>query len=250
MAGFKRLFRPSDVVGIKVNCIAGKGLSTHSELVSILVRWLQEAGVPPRNIVVWDRTDRDLTAAGFELNRGASGVRVLGTNEDYDWKPREWGPNGSCFPRMLVESMTALINVPVLKDHDLAGASLGMKNWYGAIHNPNKCHEDGCNPFIPHLAAFPLIREKLRLTVVDGLTGQCHGGPGRSPKWAWPYQGILASSDPVAVDAVGIRILEERRREVELGSLESEKRAPRWLAEASKLGLGESDIGRIRVEEV
>ena len=248
--GLRRVFRPVDVVGLKVNCIAGRGLSPRPELVGLLVGWLQDAGVPARNIVVWDRTDRELASAGFEINRGGAGVRTFGTNEDYDWKPREWGPNGSCFSRLLVDDLTALINVGVLKDHELAGVSLGMKNWYGAIHNPNKCHEDGCAPFIPHLASYPLIRDKLRLTVIDALSGQCHGGPARSPKWSWPYKGVLASTDPVALEAVGARILEDRRSEVGLGTLSSEKRAPRWIGEAGKLGLGEADLARIRVEDV
>ncbi len=248
-AGLRRLFKPNDVVGIKVNCIAGKGLSSRPEVVALLVRWLQEAGLPARNIVVWDRTDRELKNAGFELNRSGDGVRVYGTNEDYEWKPREWGPNGSCFARLLVEDLTALINVGVLKDHGLAGTSGGMKSWYGAIQNPNKCHEDNCAPFIPHLAAFPLIRGKLRLTVMDAVTAQCEGGPGRSPKWIWPYQGILVSTDPVAIDAIGARIIEDRRREVGLPTLAAEKRVPRWIEDAAKLGLGEADVARIRVQD-
>jgi len=214
------------------------------------VQRLQDAGVPTRNILVWDRTDRELKRAGFEINRSPSGVRVFGTNDDYDWKPREWGPNGSCFPRFLIEDVTALINVGVLKDHDLAGVSLGMKNWYGAIHNPNKCHADQCAPFIPPLSAFPLIHDRLRLTVIDGVTGQCHAGPGAAPKWAWPYKGVLASVDPVAIDAVGCGIIEDRRREVGLPSLAQDKRTPRWIADACKLGLGEADLAKIRVEDV
>jgi uncharacterized protein (DUF362 family) len=248
-AGLRRLFRPNDVVGIKVNCIAGKGLSTRPEIVALLIRWLQEAGLPARNIVVWDRTDRELRNAGFELNRSGDGARVFGTNDDYEWKPREWGPNGSCFPRLLVEDLTALINVGVLKDHGLAGISGGMKSWYGAIQNPNKCHDDNCAPFIPHLAAFPLIHDKLRLTLMDAVTAQCEGGPGRSPKWIWPYQGILASTDPVAIDALCARIIEDRRREVGLPTLAAEKRVPRWIEGAAKLGIGEADLARVRVQE-
>jgi len=45
-------------------------------------------------------------------------------------------------------------------------------------------------------------------------------------------------------------VIEDRRKEVGLASLADEKRAPKWLAEAGKLGLGEADTGRIRVEEV
>jgi uncharacterized protein (DUF362 family) len=246
----RRTFRSSDVVGIKVNTIAGRKLSPHPELVLLIAGWLQEAGVPARNILIWDRTDQELVKAGFTLNRSGSGVRIFGTNEDYDWKPREWGPNGSCFSKALVSEMTALINVGVLKDHELAGVAGGMKNWYGAIQNPNKCHEDGCHPYVAHLAAYPLIRDKLRLTVIDGITAQCNAGPAYSPRWAWPWQGLLASTDPVALDTVAMKVIEDRRKELNLPSLADEKRAPKWLAEAGKLGLGEADPTRIRVEDV
>ena len=247
---FRKTFRPNDVVGIKLNTIAGKGMSPHPELVLLIAKWLKDAGVPARNILIWDRTDRELQRAGFTLNRTGSDVRVLGTNDDYDWTPREWGPNGSCFARVLVQEITALINVGVLKDHELAGVALGMKNWYGVIQNPNKCHEDGCHPYVAHLSAYPLIHDKLRLTVIDGITGQCNAGPAHSPKWAWPYQGILASTDPVALDTVGMKVINDRRKEVGIGSLADEKRAPKWLPEAARLGLGEADLGRIRVEDV
>lgn len=247
VGALRRLFRPNDVVGIKVNCLAGRGLSPHPLLIERLTGWLREAGLPARNVLVWDRTDRELKAAGFEIVRAGEGVRCAGTNNDYDSSPREWGPGGSRFARVLVEDLTALINVGVLKDHDLSGVSLGLKNWYGVIHNPNQHHEDGCAPYIPHLAAFPLIRKKLRLTIIDGTVAQCHGGPARNPVWTWPWQGIMASTDPVALDAVGWRVIEERRRQVELPSLGAEGREPRWIADTAALGLGEADIEKIEV---
>jgi uncharacterized protein (DUF362 family) len=246
----RALFKPGDVVGIKVNCLAGRGLSPHPALVARLTRWLQEAGVAPRNIVIWERSDRELKAAGFSVARKGAGVRCFGTNGEYDWTPREWGAGGSCFARILTEDLTALINVGVLKDHDLAGVSVGLKNWYGVVHNPNKFHDNGCDPYVAELAAYPLIRKRLKLTVVDGSVAQCHGGPARSPRWTWPWEGILASTDPVAIDAVGWSLIEDRRKEKKLASLAEQNREPKWLSTASGLGLGESDPERIGVEEV
>jgi uncharacterized protein (DUF362 family) len=249
-AAFRRLFRATDVVGIKVNTLAGRGLSSHPELVLMLADWLKEAGVRPSNIIIWDRSDRELEAAGFTLNRRGDGVRCLGTNDDYDWTPREWGPGGSCFARLLVEQITALINVGMVKDHDLSGVSAGLKNFYGVVHNPNKYHDNGCSPYVAHLAAHPLIKDKLRLTVLDGLVAQCHGGPARSPRWSWPWGGVLVSTDPVAVDAVARQTIEERRRELALKSLAEDGREPKWLADAARLGLGEARLDRIQVVDV
>jgi uncharacterized protein (DUF362 family) len=214
-----------------------------------LAAFLQAAGVPADRIYVWDRTDRELRAAGYALDRGR-GVRVFGTNEDFEERLVEWGPSASRFDRVLATELTALVSCSVLKDHGLAGASLTMKNWYGVVHNPNKLHDDNCSPFIPHLVACPVIHDKLRLNVVDGAIAQCHGGPGRAPRWAWPYGGFLASTDPVAVDAVARQVLEARRKDVGLPPLAAEGREPGHLAGAAKLGLGVANLARIEQAEV
>ena len=194
--------------------------------------------------------DHELERAGFKLNRSGRGLRCLGTNQDYDWTPREWGAGGSCFAGILVNELTALINVAVLKDHDLAGVSAGMKNWYGVIHNPNKYHDSGCDPYVAHLAATPLIKGKLRLTVIDGLVAQCHGGPARSPRWAWALNSVMVSTDPVALDTVAWRTIEEKRLQLGLKTLAAEQREPKWIASAAKLGLGENRFEQIEVVDV
>ena len=250
VGAMRHLFRPTDVVGIKLNCIAGRGLSPSPALVRRLCDHLREAGVPARNIVIWDRTDRELSAAGYEIVRSGSGVRCMGTEDDYEKTPREWGAGGSCFAGILVNDLTALINVGVLKDHDLAGVSVGLKNWYGTIHNPNKHHAGGCAPYIPHLAAYPLIRKKLRLTVIDASTVQYQGGPARNPRWNAAWNGVLASTDPVAVDAVGWRIIETHRKEAGLPPLAEEKREPTWIGAAGRLGLGQAEMAKIDLAQL
>lgn len=245
-----RHFRRTDVVGIKVGTLAGRSLSPHPELVALLVKWLIAAGVKPENIVIWDRLDSELEHAGFRLNREPDAVRCFGTNQQYDWTPREWGTGGSCFANVLVNELTALINVAVIKDHDLAGISAGLKNWYGAIHNPNKYHDNGCSPYIAELAAFPLIRDKLRLTVLDALVAQCHGGPAFSARWAWPCGAILVSKDPVALDTVAWNMVEEQRKNAGLKTLAAERREPVWLSLAAAKGLGEHRRDQIRLVDV
>jgi uncharacterized protein (DUF362 family) len=249
LEGLRRLFRPTDVVGIKVSCLGGVGVSTRPEVALKLAEWIRAAGVPADRILIWDRSDRELEAAGYTLSDGP-GVRVRGTNHDWDRNLTEWGPSASQFARPMVEDLTAVVSLGRLKDHGLAGVTLSMKNWYGVVNNPNKLHAEGCAPFIPHLVAHPLIHDKLRLSLVDGSTGQCHGGPGRAPSWDWPFHGFLASTDPVALDTVGWRVLEEQRREVGLPTLAEEDRAPRYIAGAARLGLGLDDPARIEVAHV
>jgi uncharacterized protein (DUF362 family) len=252
VSAFRRLFRPGDVVGIKVNCLGGRGLSSRPEAAVQLGRWLVAAGVPADRIVIWDRSSRELKGCGFAVGSGAAVkvVKVVGTDGDWEPKVREWGPSASRFSRLLAEDLTAVINLAVLKDHGLAGVSAGLKNWYGVVHNPNKLHEEGCNPFVPHLAAFPLVRDKLRLTVVDGTTGQYHNGPGYAPSWAWPYQGFLVSTDAVAADAVAWKLIEEKRKEKGLKTLAAEGREPKAIGAAGRLGLGTCDPAKIEAVSV
>ena len=101
-----------------------------------------------------------------------------------------------------------------------------MKDWYGVIHNPQRCHDDGCHPYMAHLATLPRFNDTLRLTLIDAMIGQCQSGPMHNPWWTWPYGGFLVSMDPTALDAVARKELGDRRLEVGLPSLAEEGRAP------------------------
>ena len=208
--GWKSLFSSKDIVGIKVNSLSGARAATRPEVVKGVVRGLQMAGV--KEIYIWDRSRAELRRAGFFVGSWA-GARVVATDTQglgYERDIEFAGEVGSCFSRIISHLVTAIVNVPVLKNHDLAGVTLGMKNFFGAIHNPNKYHDNNCNPFIADLMTHRFIKDKLRLTICDGTTAICGGGPaypGHHPNWAWNYAGILTSLDPVALDAVGWRII-------------------------------------------
>ena len=65
LEAWKRVARPGEVVGLKVNCLAGKGASTHVALVEAIAERLQQAGIAARDILIWDRLNGDLESAGF-----------------------------------------------------------------------------------------------------------------------------------------------------------------------------------------
>ena len=77
---WSQLFSPSDVVGIKINGIGAPKIS--SSLVSIreTLEGLKLAGVKDNNIIVWDRTDREVARTGLVLNKSGTGVRIRGTS--------------------------------------------------------------------------------------------------------------------------------------------------------------------------
>jgi len=250
---WKKLVRPGESVGLKVNALGGRGLSSNLELVEAICERLEEAGIKASDIVVWDRDSDEMEHVGFHVSTGGNRVQCFGTDRvDYEQELAAYGSVGSRLSKILTQRCNVLINVPVLKDHDGAGVTLALKNMYGVIHNPNKYHPNGCNPYIADLNMLPEIRTRMRLTICDATTAQYEGGPGYKPEYSWKNNALIVSQDPVALDYTGWQIIERKRAEKKLNTLESEKRAPVYIATAADAQhrLGTNDPKRIAVVEV
>jgi len=251
---WRTIISPADTVGIKVNCLGGPKMCTRPELVAALIESLTKSvGIPSNHIIIWDRFNRELERCGYKLATDGSGPLCFGTDDrraGYESEPRIYGSIGSCFSTILTRLCTAIINVPILKDHDLAGVSIGMKNFYGVIHNPNKYHDNCCDPYIADLNTAPPIRSKLRLTVCDAITPQYHGGPAYKKQFVWPFAGIIMARDPVALDATGARIIETERKTRGKPSLADQERDPAYIQTAENKGLGWAREDKVRVMEV
>jgi uncharacterized protein (DUF362 family) len=232
------LFRSDDVVGVKLNCLGGRKLSPRPEVVGALVDALVAGGVPAARIILFERSSRELERAGFKVRTTGTGPRCIGTDNDYDRLPTESGAIGSCYARLVSETCTALIGFGVVKDHDLAGVSASLKNWYGVIHNPNKYHDNQCDPYVADVVRHPHIANKLRLTVLDGVVAQCHGGPAFRPDATFPLGRVAASTDPVAADLWAWKVIDAERRRRGMTTLEASGRPPRFVATAAGYGLG------------
>ena len=250
---WKKLVRPGEKVGIKVNALGGRGLSSNQQLVEAICERLQEAGIKAGDIVVWDRDSDELDRVGFRVVTAGNRVQCFGTDRvDYENELVTFGAVGSRLSQILTRRCDALINVPVLKDHDGAGVTIALKNMYGVIHNPNKYHPNGCNPYIADVNMLPEIRAKMRLTICDATTACFEGGPGFKPQYSWKHNALIASQDPVALDCTGWQIIERKRAEKGLETLEADGRAPRYIATAADAQhrLGTNDPKRIAVGEV
>ncbi len=246
------LFKPKEMIGIKLNCLGKRAFSPHVGLVEAIIEGLKSAGIRDDHIIVFDRTNRELKEAGFRIRKG-TGVKCFGTDAlaggGYDSRPQMAGSVGSCFSRIISSFCDAVINVPILKDHDLSGISAAMKNFYGVIHNPNKYHDNNCDPYIAELNTHPYIRDKSRLIVCDALVAQYNGGPAFKHQWSWPFKGVLMGTDPVAMDRTCANIIEEKRREMGLPSLKQVNREPRYINTAAALRLGVDDPEKIELIE-
>jgi uncharacterized protein (DUF362 family) len=253
LAAWRKLVRPGDRVGLKVNSLGGRAISTNLALVDAICECLQQAGVKAPDIVVWDRDSAEMEHAGFHIAIGGNRVQCYGTDRvDYEEDLAMYGSVGSRLSKVLTRNSSILINVPVLKDHDGAGVTIALKNMYGVIHNPNKYHPNGCDPYIADLNMLPEIRSRMRLTICDATTAMYEGGPAFKPEHSWKCNALLVSEDPVALDATGWQIIERKRAQMGLKTLEADQRAPRYIATAAdrEHRLGNCDPSRIAAVEV
>ena len=250
---WQQLFSKDDIVGIKINCLAGRGISTHYELVDAIIEGLKSAGVLERNIIVWDRANRDLEKAGYSIQTDRNRAKCYGNDQfGYSSDIYEFGEIGSHLSNILVHQCTAIINVPILKDHGIVGMTNALKNFFGAIHNPNKYHDSCGDPYIADVNMLSEIRSKVRLVVSDALTAQYEGGPPFMPQWAWHHNSLIVGFDPVAIDKIGWDIIEQKRKEKGLPTLAASGREPTYIATAAdaKHRLGQNDLNKIKIRQV
>ncbi|MFH1964566.1 MAG: DUF362 domain-containing protein [Acidobacteriota bacterium] len=241
--------RSSDIIGFKVNCI-NRYLSSHPEVVLPLTESLVDSlGINPNNIIIWDRTDRELVRYGFVLNKGGDGIRVMGTSEDVGYDENRLikvNEGVTVRPSKILSQMcTYIVNVPVLKDHERSGVTLSMKNHFGSIDSPRTCHPTNCNPYIPNINRDPLVAEKTKLIFCDAIQGIYDGGPGGTPQWV--QNELIAGFDTVAFDYTGMNIIEKKRKENGFPSIAS---MAEHIQTAADMGLGTNNIENIDVRTV
>jgi len=245
-------FGPDDRVAVKVNTLGGAMSSTHPELTELVCSGLQTAGVSDSNIIIYDLLNEHLRAGGYEIKLAPPGIRCLGNDAiEYDDDVTVVREVGTRFSRAL-RGCTAIVNMPLLKDHDLAGVSIALKNHFGSISNPNKLHTNHCTPYIADLNCAEVLRSKQRLIVCDALRVGYEGGPTFKPEYTVPYGGILLATDPVALDVIGLEIIEQLRAEHGLESLMNLDRAPHYIAMAGdeERQVGCADRSNIELAEV
>ena len=204
---FKGLVKPDDVVGIKTN--VWSFLPTPAPVERAIKSRLLDAGVDEKNIGLDDHTVR--------------------TNP-------------------LFVKATALINVRPVRTHYLAGMSGCLKNYIMFAESQPAHHPDSCAS-LGSLFLLPQVKGKTRLNVLCALTPQFHGrGPHNfSRRYVWNYKGLIVGLDPVAVDAVGLRLIMAKRR-IELGPGQEIPPVPKHIGLAdTKYGVGTADPAKIEL---
>ena len=232
---WKSIVPVGKVIGLKTNGLGGRGISSHAVLVMAIAERLQQAGVKPGNILVWDRNARDLEVCGLTIATDPGKVRCYGSDvAGYEDEPVSTSSGVSInLSKILTRQCDMVIGVPILKDHSMAGVTFAMKNMYGVLSRPQDLHADGCNPGVADLNAIPVIREKVRFTIGDAMTSVYDGGPGFHPERLWQPNAIIVGEDRVALDQTAWQIIERKRAEAGMPTLEAAGRPPRYIATAA-----------------
>jgi uncharacterized protein (DUF362 family) len=278
-AAWRSLVKPGEKVGIRVSTQPGPVGGTHPQVVRAVVDQLVGAGVSPSDILVWDRRREDLAAAGYE---GVPGLNLRWIEQGSGFDPRATvecaaigqlvygdlsfresrtsladilGPaaqlsNQSHLPVILSREVDKVINIPSLCDSTytgihgaLAGMTLGILDNWRRFGN-GRGYGDAA---LAEVYADPRIGKKVVLTVMDAMVLQYAGGPFPSPVNCVEYCTLLASRDPVAVDATALKLLDEQRLVSRLPKASDDGG---HVAEAESRGLGNADDKMIRLLRV
>lgn len=209
--------------------------ATPQMVLSLLKSLINKAGVPQKNITVFDAS-RFITDNVFNKCHDVFPEVVFLDNIGGDGRSKSTYvdnvipysvDNGKLATGLASCAIEAdyLINMALLKGHVGQGVTLCAKNWYGVTSIYNDWRKNAHNNFNPERSGKPQYltfvdfmahRElggKTMLYLIDGTYGSklVNGSPG--PKWQMaPFRNnwgcsLFTSQDPVAIDAVGLDLI-------------------------------------------
>src|SRR5438034_4782685 len=273
------LVSPGERVGIKISAAGGELFTTHHDIVNAIVDGLAAAGHPRSSIIVWDRSLGGIKEAGYRPAVDGYQVKAIAPHDGYDAKAMlsaplagklVWGDfeyagdtgkmpifadaeatsNVSHFSKIISSEVDKVINVPVMSVSETNGIA-------GCIYNMTIPNIDNWRRFaqgsrfgaesLAEIYSNPVIAKKVVFNLMDGLLAQYAGGPQSQPNYAIHHATLYASKDPVALDAIAVRYLEQWRARASLPAIGP---LAAYIGFASQLGLGNSAPNRIEIKNV
>ncbi len=239
LGGLQRFVKPGDRVLIKPNCAFDRpphlGATSSPAVTGEVVRQCVALGAQVRVI------DNPINDPEGCFRKSGLLDAVQSANGEL------WLPAPALFERVTVGTLRIpewealyrpltwadkLIGIPTVKTHNLCGASLTMKNWYGLLGGGRNRLHQAIHDVIADLAQF--IRPTL--VVLDGSRLLVANGPtGGSPADVRPGNVIAAGTDTVALDSFGAELL--GLNPMEIG----------YIGKAAQLGLGTTDRSNLRL---
>ncbi|GFE61618.1 DUF362 domain-containing protein [Geobacter sp. AOG2] len=240
IGGMRRFVKTGDVVVVKPNMGWDRSTefaaNTHPQVVRALVEECLAAGA--KKVKVFDYTCNDSRRcyANSGIEGALRGMKHVECKQIEQERFKKVSLNGRFLKEwdLYDEALSAnvFINVPIAKHHGLSKLTLGLKNIMGVMGgNRGYIHRN-----LDVALADVNARMKSHLTVIDAtriLTA--HGPQGGSMADVKVLNKVITSSDIVAADAFATTLFGLRPADI-----------PTIVA-AHKRGLGEMDLGRIRV---
>jgi uncharacterized protein (DUF362 family) len=240
LGGIEAFITPGDRVAIKPNCAWDRtpqqAANTNPELIHEIVRQCRTAGASTVTVVDNSCHDpnRTFVRSGIEAAARDAGAAVAHQRNAGTVRLDLGGTTLGVWEvlRPLAEA-DRVINVPVVKHHSLCRATIGMKNWIGAVVGRRSNLHQRINQVCAELgAAF-----RPTLTVVDATRILTGGGPtGGSLALVKPMDAVAVSTDPVAAEAWGAGLLDLTPEQLP------------HIAIAARLGLGTPDWKSVSVD--
>lgn len=195
---WQQFVSPTDTVGVMIEA---NRYPVQAATVEVIIDRLVSAGVAPGKIIVFGGDERDLFAAGFNISRDPSGVRVLGAESE--------GFRGG-ISRIVTDYCDVIINVGALRTDPDLGMAGCLANTLACVPTVRRVALLQAPAELPEVAAHPALRRKIRLNILEAYLPLLETvGQART---TWQYKGLLIGTDMVAVDTVGLKILEGCRR--------------------------------------
>lgn len=207
---------------IKFNAVGAEVISTTDAMARALVAGVVDAGYEAERVALVEAPGYLTTEYGLRIAaRGWGGAIRVGESREE-------------LANYLLEA-DAVVNVAFLKTHRIAGMSGCLKNLsHAVIRHPAKYHANGCSPYVGQVVSSKEVTSRLKLNITNATRIVFRNGPDARNEDLSNYGALLLAYDPVAVDAVGLEILElERRR---LG--ETERVFAEHIGSAAKLAVG------------
>ncbi len=249
LGGISSFVSLGDRVLIKPNMSFGNppnwGSTTDPKVVRAICELCLEAGA--KKLVIMDHTLRSpescLREAGImDAVSDLEDVAVVTANSERFFRRAEV-PDGDALKEVdiakEIDKCDCLINMPCAKSHGATGVSFGMKNLMGLVWDRGYFHErTDLNKAIAELATLV----KPDLVLLDASRALLTGGPG-GPGKVKELGTVVAGRDQVAVDSYATTLAPWYGQTFTGPQV-------RHILEAHRLGLGEIDLDKLRVERV
>jgi len=204
---WKKLVKPSDVVGIKSNI--WWPIPTPKEVEQAIKRRLMDAGVPEKNIGIDDQ--------GVRRNPIFQNATVLINARPA--RTHHWSGMGTCIKNYIMF---------VPRAWDYHGDSCADLATIWKDYNLKE-------------------KTKLNILVMLNPLFHGIGPHHYSDRYVWEYKGLIVGQDPVAVDSTGVRILQAIRRQHFGEDRPLQPPAKHIFLADTRHGLGVSDPSRIEL---